>query len=82
MKTKTKQKFEGEIKPLTNTESFYMIVVEGSSYPAPTRRYSDYEEAFNESLRLAKKENKKTFVLLAVSQIELIPNVIQFTKIN
>jgi len=29
-------------------------------------------------MRLAKKENKKAFVLLSVSQIELVPNITQF----
>lgn len=78
---KSKAKFEGKIEPLVNSTPFYMVVVEGSIYP-PTQQHEKYEDAFNESLRLSKKENKKAFVMLSVSQVEQIPNVTQFKTPN
>jgi len=77
----TQPKFQGKIEPLVNPKSFYMVVVEGSIYP-PNQKHETYEDAFNECLRLSNKENKKAFVLLAVSQVELIPNVTQFTSVG
>jgi hypothetical protein len=72
-----KAKFEGKIEPIRNSEPFYMVMVENSHKP-PTVTHKNYEDAFNEAMRLAKKENRKAFVLLSVSQIELVPNVTQF----
>jgi hypothetical protein len=52
-------------------------MVENSHTP-PTVTHENYEDAFTEAMRLAKKENRNAFVLISVSQIELIPNVTQF----
>jgi hypothetical protein len=76
MKAK-KAKFEGKIEPIRNSEPFYMVMVENSHTP-PTVTHENYEDAFTEAMRLAKKENRNAFVLISVSQIELIPNVTQF----
>jgi hypothetical protein len=77
MAKEKKVKFEGKIETLTKATPFYMVVVEGSIYP-PTQKHEKYEDPFNESLRLSNKENKKAFVMLAVSQVELIPNITHF----
>ena len=69
--------FEGEIKPLAKTKAFYMVVVQGSIYP-PGKQHETYDDAFNECLRLSKKENKTAFVMVSVTQVELIHNVTQF----
>lgn len=74
---KNKAKFQGKIEPLINSTPFYMVVVQGAFYP-PEKQHETYEDAFNECLRLSKKENKKAFVMLSVSQVEQIPNVTQF----
>lgn len=76
-KKDTKNKYQGEIKPIFKAEPFYMVVVEDSHHP-PTVKHEGYEEAFSEALRLSKKENKKAFVLMSVTQVEQIPNVQQF----
>ncbi len=74
---KASELFEGEIKPFSNTKPFYMVVVQGSIYP-PEKQHETYEDAFNECLRLSKKENKTAFVMVSVTQVELIHNVTQF----
>lgn len=72
-----KKKFEGKIEPLTDCKPFYMVVVEDSV--SQTRiKHEKYEDAFNEMLRLSKKENKKAYVMISVTQVEQIPNVKQF----
>jgi hypothetical protein len=77
MKKKKEVRFEGKIEPLTDLKPFYMVVVENGFYP-PTLKHENYEEAFQEMLRLSKKENKKAYVLICVTQVEQISNVKQF----
>ena len=77
MSKKKQVKFEGKIKPLTDYKPFYMVVVEDGVYP-PKLKHENYEDAFQEMLRLSKKENKKAYVLISVTQVEQIPNVKQF----
>jgi hypothetical protein len=74
---KKQVKFEGRIEPLTDCTPFYMVVVEGGLYP-PKLKHETYEDAFEEMLRLSKKENKKAYVLISVTQVEQVPNVKQF----
>ena len=73
---KASELFEGEIKPFANTKPFYMVVVQGSIYP-PEKQHETYDDAFNECLRLSKKKNKTAFVMVSVTQVELIHNVTQ-----
>jgi hypothetical protein len=77
MKKKKETFFEGKIEPLHDSTPFYMVVVEGGVHP-PYNKHLKYEDAFSEMLRLSKKENKKAYVLQSVTQVEQIPNVIQF----
>ena len=79
MSKKKKVKFEGKIEPLIDCKPFYMVVIEDGVYP-PKIKYEKYEEVFNECLRLSKKENKKAYILISVTQIEQIPNVKQFNN--
>ena len=74
---KKKVKFEGKIEPLTDCKPFYMVVVEDGIYP-PKLKHERYEDAFKEMLRLSKKENKKAYVLISLTQVEQIPNIKQF----
>lgn len=74
-------KFSGEIKPLTSTDPFYMVLVEGSVY-TPTIKHEDYNAAFEEMLRLSKKENKKAWVMVSVTQVEQVPNVTQLANMT
>lgn len=69
--------FEGTIQPLTSNKPFYMVVVEGS-HNAPTIKHEKYLDAFDEMLRLSKKENKKAYVLMSLAQVEQIPNITNF----
>lgn len=69
--------FEGAIEPLTSKKAFYMVVVEGS-HNAPTVKHETYLDAFNEMLRLSKKENKKAYVFISLAQVEQIPNITNF----
>ena len=78
--TKSKKKFEGKIEPLNNEQKVYMVWVEDSIYP-PKQKHDNYESAFEESLRLSKKENKTAYVLIAVTKVELIPNITQFKNL-
>ncbi len=71
------QHFEGVIEPLTDYRPFYMVVVEHGIHP-PQTKHETYQEAFLECLRLSKKENKKAFVLKSLTQVEQVPNVVQF----
>ena len=77
MTKKITKKFEGKIEPLNNQKPFYMVLLENAHTP-PQTKHENYEEAFQEMLRLSKKENKKAYVLLSISQVEQVPNVIQF----
>lgn len=77
MSKKKTPKFEGKIEPLTDCKPFYMVVVEDSVYP-PKKKHENYEDAFTEMLRLSKKENKKAYILISLTQVEQIPNVKQF----
>jgi len=79
--TKKKQKFEGKIEAITSSEPFYMVVVEEGVFPPKTKHLS-YQDAFEECLRLSKKENKKAYVLLSVTEVEQIPNVKQFNLVK
>jgi hypothetical protein len=76
MKKKKETFFEGKIEPFHDSNPFYMVVVEGSI--SPTIKHDKYENAFQEMLRLSKKENKKAYVVLSITQVEQIPNVTQF----
>jgi hypothetical protein len=76
-KGKISTRYEGTIVPLTTKEGRYMVVVE-EGYTPPKVKWDDYDKAFQECLRLAKKENKKAYVVEIITQIELIPNVTQF----
>jgi hypothetical protein len=79
--TKKKQKFEGKIEAITSSEPFYMVVVEDGVFP-PKNKHLKYEDAFEECLRLSKKENKKAYVMLSVTLVEQIPNVLQFNLVK
>ena len=64
---------------LSETEEekpFFMVHVENRS--SPTKRYDDYKEAYEEALRLSKKENQKTFVLKVCTEIEQVPSIKHF----
>lgn len=78
MAKKLKPKFEGKIEPLSKSKTFYMVVVEGG-YTPPRKQHECYDEAFAEATRLAKIENKKAFVVQAITEVEMIPNVKQLT---
>ena len=78
MAKKIKPKFEGKIEPISQSKTFYMVVVEGGHTP-PKKQHKDYDEAFAEALRLSKKENKKTFVVQAITEVNLIVNVKQLS---
>ena len=77
MSKKKTTKFEGKIEPLTDCTPFYMVFVEDSPYP-PKLKHQTYDDAFSEMLRLSKKENKKAYILVSITQVEQIPNVKQF----
>ena len=68
--------YEGKVEGFKNTKSFFIVIVEGSNTP-PTKKHDKYIDAFNECMRLSKKENKKAYVLVAISEIEQIPNITQ-----
>lgn len=78
MSKKKEARFEGKIKPLTDCKPFYMVVVEDAVNP-PKLKHEKYEDAFQEMLRLSKKENKTAYVLISVTQVEQIPNVKQLS---
>lgn len=78
MGKKIKPKFEGKIEPLSKSKHFYMVVVQGG-YTPPSKQHECYDDAFAEALRLAQKENKKTFVVQAITEVEMIPNVKQLS---
>jgi phosphoribosyl 1,2-cyclic phosphodiesterase len=77
--SKKSAKFTGKIEPFFDNKPFYMVVVEDSIYP-PKEKHEKYEDAFQEMLRLSKKENKKAFVLQSITQVEQIPIIKQFDK--
>lgn len=77
MSKKKEVKFEGKIEPLKDCNPFYMVIVEDGVYP-PKLKHEKYDDAFQEMLRLSKKENKKAYVLISVTQVEQIPNIKQF----
>jgi hypothetical protein len=68
-------KYEGTIQGFTEKPK-YMVIVEGGN--APTKQHEEYNDAFNEMVRLAKKENKKSYVVKVISMCKLIPNVVQY----
>jgi len=74
---KKSKRFEGTLDKISNTKPFYMVLVEGS-HTTPSVKHEDYNEAFQEGLRLANKENKNTYILYSLSQVSLIPKVIQY----
>lgn len=76
-KGKISTRYEGTIVPLSTKEDKYMVVVE-DGYTPPKVKWNDYDTAFQECLRLTKKENKKAYVVQIITQIELIPNVTQY----
>ena len=69
-------KFEGSVDNLKQSESFYMVLVEGST-TAPKVKHDEYYIAFEECMRLSKQEGKTAFVLKAITEVEQIPNVKQ-----
>jgi len=68
-------KYEGTIQGFTEKPK-YMVIVEGGN--APTKKHEEYNDAFNEMVRLSKKENKKSYVVKVISMCEFIPNVVQY----
>ena len=81
MKNKKQTRIEGKIEPITNSEPFYMVVVEEGICP-PKYKHLNYQDAFDECLRLSQKLNKKAYVLLSVTEVEQIPNVKQFNLVK
>ena len=73
---KKKPKYEGKIEPIKKPNTFYMVVVEGGHTP-PQKRHFEYDDAFAEALRLTKIENKKSYVVQAITEVELIANINQ-----
>ena len=73
---KKNERFQGKIENLNELKKFYMVFVEGSKYP-PLLKHEKYQEAFEEMLRLAKKENAKAYVMEAITQVEQIQKVTQ-----
>jgi hypothetical protein len=78
MAKKVNPRFQGKIEPLSKSKVFYMVVVEGGHTP-PNKQHEEYDDAFAEALRLAKRENKKAFVVQAITEVEMIPNVKQLS---
>lgn len=55
----------------------YAVMVEGKQTPSKT--YSDYESAELEAKRLAQQERRTTYVLLAITKLEL--NEVKITSL-
>lgn len=55
---------------------FFMVLVENRS--APTKKYEEHKDAYEEAVRLSKKENQKAYVLKACTEIEQVPSVKHF----
>jgi hypothetical protein len=72
-----KNRFEGVVEPFNNKKPFYMVVVEGNHTP-PKVKHESYNDAFDEAMRLCKKENKTTYVVSSVTQINLVPKILQY----
>ena len=64
--------------PPTKFEPFYMVQVEGAG--VPTKRHERHEEAFAEATRLAKKEQRKAYILKAVLCAEPQPIEVFYTE--
>lgn len=73
--------FQGAIVPMQDNAEFYMVVVEGSIYP-PTVKHETFDEAFHESLRLSKKENRIAYVLKSITKVQQIPYVTKLKPIT
>lgn len=58
-------------------EKMYAVMVEGKS--TPSKFHDDYEIAEFEAKRLAQNERKTTYVLLAITKVEL--NDVKVTSI-
>jgi hypothetical protein len=52
----------------TNSEPFYMVVVEEGL--AQKTKYLKYEDAFKQCLSISKKENKKAYVVVSITEVE------------
>jgi len=70
-------KFEGVVDRLKSNDGFYVVFVEGSIYP-PIVKHKEYSDARDECMRLATKESKTAYVMKAVTEIQLVPKVINF----
>lgn len=79
MSKKKEVKFEGRIEPLTDCKPFYMVVVENGVY-SPNMKHDKYEDAFQEMLRLSKKENKKA-QLHRLSKLQVSNSLIYSTML-
>lgn len=65
---------EANLEPTQKSKPFYMVFVENSS-SLPIVKHEMYPDAHGEMLRLSKKEGKKAYVLLAVSEVEQVPKI-------
>lgn len=59
-------------------EKQYAVMVEGRQ--TPTKLYSDYNDAEKEASRLTQFEKRTTYVLLAITKIEL--NDVKITSLQ
>lgn len=64
--------------PPAKLESFYMVQVEGAG--EPTKRHANHTEAFAEATRLAKKEQRRAFILQAVLCADPQPIEVLYTQ--
>jgi hypothetical protein len=64
--------------PPARFEPFYMVQVEGGG--EPTKRHTRHDEAFAEATRLAKKEQRKAYILQAVLCAEPQPIEVFYTQ--
>ena len=71
------KRYQGTIKPLTDNNPFYMVVVENSHMP-PQVKHENYDDAFKEALRLSKRENKTAYVVISMTKVEQVSHVTQF----
>ena len=71
MTTSSKMKFQGAIQGFSKAPNY---IVEG-------KHFNTYQEAFNEALKLSKKENKRVYICTPVSVIEQITHVTQLIEL-
>lgn len=77
---KENSRYKGLINNINQSEKFYVVYLlnDGIGDIVRNQKYKDYNEAFEQCLKMTKEKNYTGYILECITEINLLPNVTQF----